>query len=199
MQTDTGDRAAMTLVGSDGGTTGVTIPIPSGNYVTSDGAGNLLFTGAHGVYDAQPGGLDRITTGAVVAVGPTRWLTVECDHQRCENVAVDRASRVRHILSGRVHDMTTPAGVVSPDGSTAAVMERNPGEHATLHLLYLQAGSEHRLPVSIDEGAFNSQTMAWAPDGRRLFVAGRSGSCSSSTSTRNASNTSASGFRRLPR
>lgn len=175
VQTGTGGHAAMTLVGADGGATGVTIPIPSGSYVTSDGAGNLLFSGAGGAYDAQPDGLKRITAGGVLAVGPTRWLTVECDgHGRCESVVVDRASGIRHILPGHVGDMTA-GGVISPDGSTAAVIERPSGGQATLHLLYLNAGAEHRLAVAIDEGALNDQTMAWSPDSRWLFVAGRSG------------------------
>jgi hypothetical protein len=58
-------HAAMTLIGSDGGLTGVSIPTPLGNYITSDGSGYPLFTGADGVYDAQPGGS--------TASRPGRW------------------------------------------------------------------------------------------------------------------------------
>jgi hypothetical protein len=172
VQTDTGKHAAMTLVGSDGGATGVTIPIPSGSYVTSDGAGYPLFTGPDGAYDAQPDGLHRITTGTVLALGPTRWLTVECDDQdRCENVVIDRGSGKRRILRGPVLHLTPHAGVISPDGSTAAVAGQ-----ATLHLLDLKRGTDHRLAVPIDQGAaFDNETVAWSPESRWLFVAGLKG------------------------
>jgi hypothetical protein len=172
VETGTGDLAAMTLVGSDGGATGVTIPIPSGSYVTSDGAGCPLFTGTDGAYDARPNGLYRITTGTVLALGPTRWLTVECDDQdRCENVVIDRGSGKRRILRGPVLHLTPHAGVISPDGSTAAVAGQ-----ATLHLLDLKRGTDHRLAVPIDEGAaFDNETAAWSPESRWLFVAGPSG------------------------
>jgi hypothetical protein len=172
VQTDTGKHAAMTLVGSDGGATGVTIPIPSGSYVTSDGAGYPLFTGPDGAYDAQPDGLHRITTGTVLALGPTRWLTVECDDQdRCENVVIDRGSGKRRILRGPVLHLTPHAGVISPDGSTAAVAGQ-----ATLHLLDLKRGTDHWLAVPIDQGAaFDNETVAWSPESRWLFVAGLKG------------------------
>jgi hypothetical protein len=70
----------MTLVGFDGRRTSTSIPFPRGDtFPTSDAAGYLLFQLTGGVYRATPEGLRRVTSGQVLAAGPTRWLTLECD------------------------------------------------------------------------------------------------------------------------
>jgi hypothetical protein len=47
---------------------------------------------------------------------------------------------------------------------------------ATLHLLDLKRGTDHRLAVPIDQGAaFDNETVAWSPESRWLFVAGLKG------------------------
>jgi hypothetical protein len=163
--------------------TGVTVPIPSGHTVVADSAGYPLVAGTDGTYEARPDGLQRITTGAVVAFSPTRWLTLECESpERCKNVVIDRATRKRHLLSQPIHDLRPFAGVISPDGSTAAVLERHVKGRASLHLVALTASTDQQLAVPIDQFAFpweqqgvGSQTLVWSPDSRWLFVVARTG------------------------
>jgi hypothetical protein len=161
----------------------VTVPIPSGHTVVADSAGYPLVAGTDGTYEARPDGLQRITTGAVVAFGPTRWLTLGCESpERCKNVVIDRATRKRHLLSQPIHDLRPFAGVISPDGSTAAVLERHVKGRASLHLVALTASTDQQLAVPIDQFAFpweqqgvGSQTLVWSPDSRWLFVVARTG------------------------
>jgi hypothetical protein len=89
------------LISADGRPTRVSIPIPAGlsAQAVSDGAGYLLFSGTGGVYDARPGGLHRITTGSLLAAGPTGWLATDCDDDhRCVTVLIDRASGARRVV-----------------------------------------------------------------------------------------------------
>jgi len=176
VQTEGGDRMAMALVGWDGSKTGVTVPIPASAWVTSDGGGYLLVTGTGGVYEARPDGLRRVTTGAVLAVGPTRWLTVECDDQyHCVNVVIDRANRARRVLARSVGDANAPPGVISPDGSIAAVLRVDSTGQPTLDLLDLASGTHHSLAVSIEQRWFDTGGVTWSPDSRWLFVAAANG------------------------
>jgi len=178
VETDVGDHRTMVLVGMDGRPTHVSIRIPGDGtgYVASDGAGYLLVTATGGVYDARPDGVRRVTVGVVLAVGPTRWLTMECDDQhRCATVVIDRVSGARRILAGAVAAANASLGVISPDGSTAVVLPVGPSGTATLHLVDLGSGADQPLAVSTDQGSFNDGILAWSPDSRRLFVAAAGG------------------------
>jgi Tol biopolymer transport system component len=76
-----------------------------------------------------------------------------------------------------------PAGVISPDGSTAAVAENGPNGVLTVHLIDLRTGSSRDLNVVLGGsstdlsfgGDASEQSMAWSPDGRWLFVAASRG------------------------
>src|SRR6478735_3887085 len=91
-----GGPPVMTLTDLDGSRVLATAPVPPGAVpvgADDDGAGYPLFRGAGGFYVARPDGLQRITTGLVVATGPSGWLAEECDeHGRCTTVRVDRAT-----------------------------------------------------------------------------------------------------------
>jgi hypothetical protein len=163
----------MALAGMDGRGTGVRIAVPAGSSQLSaipDQAGYLLFPGIGGVYDVRPGGTSRITTGTVLAVGPTRWLTGECDNQaRCRPVVIDRFTGARHALNARLYQAGYPAGVISPDGTAAAVLAGSPSTR--IEIINLATGAEHALPLrvaSIDEGG---ESLVWSPDSRWLFLA----------------------------
>lgn len=86
-------RAHVEQVGLDGRRTGVTLTMPvSSGLVRSDGRGYPMVWGTGGVYAVRTDGLHRITTGDVVAAGPTGWLAIECDARyRCRRVVVDGA------------------------------------------------------------------------------------------------------------
>lgn len=156
------------------GRRGEDISIPVNGSPTPDGAGYLLSTLTGGVYDIRPGSLRRITTGAVLAVGPTSWLTEECDEQHsCTTDVVDRSTGVHHVL-GPGADSDSPTGLTSPDSSTAAVLHGE--EPLTLSMLDLSSGVDHPTGVEIDrDDAYSGTSMVWTPDGRWLIVADMSG------------------------
>ena len=168
---DTTER--MQLVGFDG-RHGEDISVPVSGIPSSDGAGYLLSELTGGIYDVVPGALRRVTTGAVLAMGPTRWLTEECDEQhRCTTDVVDRSSGAHRVLSPG-SDSDDPAGSIAPDGSTAAVLDGT--EPLTLSMLDLATGIDHRSNVEVDrDAAFAGASMVWTPDGRWLIVADASG------------------------
>lgn len=183
-----GDR--MVLVGLDGRRTGPSIaapppgsPVNPSLLAIPDQAGYLLFPGTGGAYDARPGGTSRVTTGTVLAAGPTRWLTAECDGRaRCRLTVINRSTGVRYPLSTRVPLSAPPggavpptAGVISPDGATAAVLVGSP--QARIETIDLATGAVHALPLGIDLSEAGMgwawETMAWSPDSRWLFAAAR--------------------------
>lgn len=178
----------MVLVGMDGRRTGPWIaappqsaPVNTSLLAIPDQTGYLLFPGIGGVYDVRPSGTSRITTGTVLAVGPTRWLAAECNSRtRCRPVVIDRSTGVRYPLNTRVllstrlnsADLST-AGVISPDGATVAVLAGSP--QARIEIIDLATGAAHALPLRIDlsdaDTGWARETMVWSPDSRWLFVA----------------------------
>jgi len=167
---------ALRLIDLTGRPSGPTIPIPQDLYQpTSDGTGYALLIGTGGVYLATPGGLTRVTSGQLLAAGPTRWLVRECDatHQ-CQTLAVDRATGTRQpvaMVPGRLYGSL---GLISPDGALAAVLEQDRSDaRPAVHLIDVHTGAD-RLPNRplhpTGEGA-----MAWSPESRWLFVADEDG------------------------
>lgn len=170
------NQQAMTLFTLDGRKIGRNLPLPKGSArpIASDGTGYLVVEGTGGVYLARSDGLHRITTGAVLAVGPTRFLTLECDKRsRCSRVVIDRATGSRRVLTRDVgHENPTTPGVISPDGSMAAVFRFSSRfQHHHLHLLDLASGADHRLNGSIGVSVNGQHGMVWSPDSRWLLIA----------------------------
>jgi hypothetical protein len=165
---------SMPLVRMDGTGTGVSVRLPPGrgySQAMSDGRGGALVVDigetAATSGDVRPGGFQPIA-GMPAAVGPTRWLVVDCRAgDRCSNVVVDPATGARRTLPGSWAEPSQGArGVIAPDGSAAAIAAVS-GDRATLHLLNLVSGSDQQIPVSLDAA---DQTLAWSPDSRWLFV-----------------------------
>lgn len=172
-----GARSTVTLMGVDGRTTGIAVGLPA--YTSSepvpDGGGYPLVIGVGGAYWAGPQGLRRVTSGAVVASGPTGWLAVECDERdRCSGVLVDRAGgRHRPAIGVLSPDLPAdhafvPSGVLSPDGRKAALYVGDPQRSLRLVVLDLATGAATRTDLALVGGAV-SQSLAWTPDGRWLF------------------------------
>ncbi|GAA5195581.1 hypothetical protein GCM10023322_62580 [Rugosimonospora acidiphila] len=170
------DGRKMILVDSAGQPTGESVALPGGDYAAdSDRAGYLIYTGTAGVYTARPDGLRRITYGDLLAAGPTRWLTMECDSRyRCGPVVIDRLTGSHHTLHAAVDATNHGGGLISPDGRTAAVFESGAGGSLTIQLFNLASGAESRLDVPV-ESSLDPASMAWSPDSRMLFVAGAGG------------------------
>jgi hypothetical protein len=171
---------SMPLVRMDGTETGVSLRLPPGGpwQAIPDGRGYALVGGAGygGLYDATLGGIHRIAR-VLAAVGPTRWLVVDCHAGHgCSNVVVDQAGGARHILPGpsAAPEPGAPPGVIAPDGSAAAVM-RVSGNQITLHLLNLVSGADQQISVSLAQGSAAGQTLAWSPDSRWLFTVAANG------------------------
>jgi hypothetical protein len=166
---------SMPLVRMDGTATGVSLRLPPGGpwQATSDGRGGVLVADYSGgrYDDVQPGGFHPVD-GMPAAVGPTRWLIVDCRAgHRCSNVIVDPATGARRVLPGPAAEPPPGAapGVIAPDGSAAAIM-RASGDRVTLHLLNLVSGADQQVSVSLDAQSAGDQTLAWSPDSRWLLV-----------------------------
>ena len=173
-----GDHVSLSLARMDGTTLGASYPVPGGDSslmaALADGGGYVLVPGAGGWYDARPGAFHLVTTGAVAAVGPTRWLAVECHGKtHCAPVVIDSASGARRILPGNALPWWHAGadifpGTISPDGSTAAVFGTSTAGIPTLHLIDLTSGADDQLAV---QGSPGAGAMAWSPDSRWLFAA----------------------------
>lgn len=166
--------SGMRLVGADGRPTGIVAPVPAGLEwsLRPDGTGHLMTSGTGGVYLVSPEGLRRLSTGSPLAVGPTRLLAVECDERhRCASVVVDRRTGARHVLDPDADEPQQPAGIISPDGTTAAMLtgDASFAGAGAVYLLDLATGARRALPLRVDQAT--DGTLAWSPDGRWLFVA----------------------------
>ncbi len=170
------DDSVLSLVGLDGAEAGPSITLPREVpwALAADRTGYVVARGVGGDYVARPDGLHRITTGSVVAIGPTRWLVVECDDQaRCGSVVIDRATGTRRSLSGRPADTSPPPGLIAPDGSRAAVYRSSDADGSSppaMHLIDLASGTDRAVGVSLDPTSGAEQSMVWSPDSRWLFT-----------------------------
>ncbi len=172
----TNNGSVVALVDVEGRPTGPTLAIPKDNngmYVP-DASGYLVFDGIGGYYDVVPDGIHRITSGALIAVGPTKWLTLECDDQhRCTTAVVDRRTGSRRTLNV-VTQPFRPLGVISPDGTMAAITTTDLAGLTTTHLVDLVTGTDHPMPLPGNQPG-DDGTMVWSPDSHWLFVTTPSG------------------------
>jgi len=152
----------------------------------SDGRGDVLVTDDdEDVYDTGPG-WDRPVAGTIIAIGPTEWLVDACDplYLHCRDEVVTTSSGSQRAIGSAVaappyYFGWPPTGVISPDGSTAAVAEQGRNEQLTVHLVDLRTGATTDLNVPVGTsgddlevgGNANENAMVWSPDGRWLFVA----------------------------
>jgi hypothetical protein len=174
--TATAEGSLVALVDTLGRPTGPTLAVPrdnSGEYLP-DAKGYLIFDGIGGYYDVVPDGMHRITSGALIAAGPTKWLTLECDDQhRCTTTVIDRRTGARHTLAV-VTQPFRPVGVISPDGTQAAITSTDLAGLTTTHLVDLGTGADHPLPLPSNQSSDHG-VMVWSPDNRWLFVTTPSG------------------------
>ena len=174
VQAGDSNHSVMVLSALSDGRTEATIPVPAFSSPSADGAGYVLFSGTGGVYDARPGWLRRITTGSLLASGPTGWLVVECDDRaHCATVAVSRAD-LSHRVVGPAFAPYVPTGAISPDGHTAAVFAIDSAGTQTMILLDLESGTHRPVRLALDQSG-DEATVAWSPDSRWLFAVGADG------------------------
>ena len=165
----------MTLVGFDGTPTGTLdhVAVVDAGRVSADGAGYLLFGGTGGVYDARPSGITRITTGDLLATGPTTWLTDECDAQfRCATTVINRAHRRPAHAQRADRRSSANGGVISPDGTTAAVLEGDDAAAGPAAPDQPGAPAPTGRPTLTLDPNLNYQDglFVWSPDSHWLFA-----------------------------
>jgi hypothetical protein len=173
-----GGSQHITLVGPQGAAAGLVVTTLSPQYpaqsATSDGRGYVvLFDSSGHQFDATPASL-RPVGALLVAVGPTDWLALDCQHGQCTNAVIDAATGARRTLSGASLNIVTwpwPAdpGVAAPNGSFAAVTVARGAQGAALDLVNLSTGRTTTLPVPIGTSS-DSRTLTWSPDSRWLFA-----------------------------
>ncbi len=167
-----GDPSHLLLVDARGNAVGGRLDVPApyeGGQTYPDGSGYLLYVGTGGVYAVGPTGVHRITTGYLLATGPTRWLVRDCDDNAvCSNVVVDKRTGARHTVPQMQLTGNWRTGVISPDGRWAAKIDTQ-GAGNEVHLADLDAGRETLLPIPTPDTA-GDDVLAWSPDSRWLFV-----------------------------
>ncbi|EHR50743.1 periplasmic component of the Tol biopolymer transport system [Saccharomonospora marina XMU15] len=174
LQPADGSTGPIELLTLQGERTGTTLATPSRGFwpIGSDRRGYVLGTSTDGVYVARPDGLHRVTTGALWAAGPTRFLVIECDDRaRCSSVVIDRDTGARRALNRGFGKDVGAMGSISPDGSLAAVLTGEPDRPLRLELIDLETGEVHRLGVTVAQRFRPARTMAWSPDSDWLLVA----------------------------
>jgi hypothetical protein len=143
--------------------------------VMSDGRGGVVLVGpATTLYDAAPRRLQPI--GALlIAVGPRNMLGLSCSASGCQTVVINAATGTRRALPGSAlyiagFPWQSTSGVVAPDGSSAAVIVPGHfGNQSWLEMINLRTGTVAHAPVPVSPSS-SSQSLAWSPDSRWLFV-----------------------------
>ncbi len=170
VQTGEQDQPRMVLVGLDGRSAGVSVADqePGG---LPDGAGYPMVNLVGGVYDSRADGLHRITTGTVLATGPTGWLAEECDDRhRCTLDVIDRPSGA-HRAIGQATDTAYRGGLISPNGAMAALATPDPGDReVVLHVIDLHSGTDRATPVVRSGDEDLAAAIVWSPDSQWLFA-----------------------------
>jgi hypothetical protein len=133
----------------------------------------LLFMAQNGAtYQVWPGRAKLLTTGNLLAVGPTGFLVSECGTAgTCTTSVIDRTTGRRKTLATPIVPSVGDVGLISLDGRTAAVIDAAKSGPAagTLWLVDLATGVKHPLGASLGAPT-GSGRMVWSPDGRWLFV-----------------------------
>lgn len=172
-------KPVMALADLDGARLGGFIPIPPENVsfdATADGAGYLLFPGIGGVYNARPNLLRRVSTGSLIAVGPTGWLVTECDDRHsCQPVLIGRADGSRRVVNAAIEGREQ-RGVISPDGATAAMLTSAPNGAIGLQLIDLATGNRRVLSLSVNQSY--TEAITFSPDSAWLFAVTADGALS---------------------
>jgi hypothetical protein len=167
VQTVTGQMSLVTLTGKPAGLD-LAVPPYVGPRV-ADGTGYVLFEGVGGLYRGGRGGLQRVTTGVLIAVGPTGMITVDCDDRaHCGIVFRSRDGRTR-VVPALLGPQGPNLGAISPDGTSVVVYTYGQGGDVSATLVELDNGASH--PIELPLTATGAEgTIAWSPDSRWLFA-----------------------------
>lgn len=161
-------RQRLTLTDAAGhrGTTMMRIPGPYEPLAVSDGQGYAIVSSTGGVYSLRPEGVNRIANGRLLAAGPAGVIVSRCDtHAVCHAVLLDQSFATVRSLPGISLQRQPPSGVISPDGTVAAMVD---GYNQRLFLINLDTGRiAARTPLVINGGTGH---LVFSPDSRWLFA-----------------------------
>jgi len=168
---DIAGASSLVLIGPSGRATSTRITLPNGDVlVASDSSGQQFDAGPHWL---------RPISALLTAVGPTRWLGMNCTSGKCQNVVLNPATGSQRELPGpsvslRTWPMPGFPGSVAPDGLTAAVVASSGTSQVALEQISLVTGAVKPIAVPVSQNA-SSQTMAWSPNSQWLFVIAANG------------------------
>ncbi|RYF05929.1 MAG: hypothetical protein EOO40_09780 [Deltaproteobacteria bacterium] len=133
-------------------------------------------------YQAGPDGLRRLASGQLLAVGTHQVLSWDCNDQaQCNAYRTVRATgrrtlvlvarrAVLDVYQGDQDDASSSRGVLSPDGTHAALAgSSRPGNDRPLFVLDLRTGRDDLLPGSTADVNPNAQ-VAWTANSRWLLA-----------------------------
>jgi hypothetical protein len=163
--------------------TGVRIDVPAAP-VMIEPPGNFVVPAASGVYIVSGDGVSRLTTGRLIALGPTVALAEECDEQlTCKYVVIERATGERRDLPGLVRGApfesvgwwAQSSQTISPDGGFAMVLlaeyERltdRGGHMVTPRLAVVDLVTGQTTPLTEATGGIQS-VVRWTADSQFAF------------------------------
>ncbi|MGH3305583.1 MAG: hypothetical protein ACRDOK_28740 [Streptosporangiaceae bacterium] len=101
-------------------------------------------------------------------------MACDQDGGNCRNVVIAASTGAPRALPGPAISLVNwqwpgDPGAVAPDGSIAALLVEGRDGTASLELVSLASGAVRPVAVSVPPFS-SSQTMAWSPDSRCLFV-----------------------------
>lgn len=166
LATGAGD-VVLTLYGLDGVPLGAPRRMSDVHHLLgADGNGEVAVATAGGAYVTSPDGWQRLTTGRVLALGPTMAVVEECDEVLwCRDIVVDRRTGTRRVLLEPASRSNGDGalGAVSADGTVAVLSD---GCGTRLDRLDLTTGALSRVAAT-DVGS--TARPAWSPDGTFLW------------------------------
>lgn len=168
VSTDPNSQSTMQLADGSGRPVGQAVRSGSDYALVPDGRGGLLLVDVGGSYLATERGLERISRGAVTAVGRNHLLAVDCDaRHRCSRYLLDRRSGAQRRIGGLRMEQGAP-GVVSADGRFAALLTWRLDGGQQLDVLDLARNRVRTTLTSSGSVQQDDRSTFWLPDGRLL-------------------------------
>jgi hypothetical protein len=147
----------------------LTVPEAIQAYPVADGSGYVLAVGIGGTYSVRATGIHRISTGNLLAVGLTGWMTIDCDDRaECATVVTDsRTGTTRRVPDWNGMNIVS-AGAISPDGRSAAFIDPSSGR-PEVDVLDLATGQVRTAAVDLERDYDIDTGLVWTPDSRWLL------------------------------